>query len=74
MGEGWSDFYARLILATAGEDVNAVYAAGSYVTLNFLTLGTDNYYYGIRRFPYAVKTNLRRTDDEAAQSADAGRH
>ncbi len=58
MGEGWSDFYARMILSTSGEDVNGIYASGGYVTLNFLTLGTDNYYYGIRRFPYAVKTTL----------------
>ncbi len=56
MGEGWSDFYARALLATAGESVGGVYAAGAYVTLGFSTLGTDNYYYGIRRFPYAVKT------------------
>ena len=58
MGEGWSDFYARALLATADEDVNGIYAAGAYVTLNLGALGTDNYYYGIRRFPYAVKTNL----------------
>lgn len=57
MGEGWGDFYGRMLFSSAGEDVNAVYAMGGYVTLNFLTLGTDNYYYGIRRFPYAVKTN-----------------
>jgi hypothetical protein len=58
MGEGWSDFYGRMILSTADEDVNAVYAMGSYVTLNFQTVGTNNYYYGIRRFPYAVKTTV----------------
>lgn len=58
LGEGWSDFYARAILATADEDVNGIYASGAYVTLNLGPLGTDNYYYGIRRFPYAVKTNV----------------
>lgn len=58
MGEGWSDFYARCLLATAGENVNGLYASGGYSTLSLSTLGTDNYYYGIRRFPYAVKTNL----------------
>ncbi|MEO6393553.1 MAG: M36 family metallopeptidase [Pyrinomonadaceae bacterium] len=58
MGEGWSDFYGRMILSTADEDVNATYAMGAYATLNFSTLGTNNYYYGIRRFPYAVKTTL----------------
>jgi hypothetical protein len=58
MGEGWSDFYARSLLSTADEDVDGVYAAGGYVTLNITAGFTDNYYYGIRRFPYAVKTNL----------------
>jgi hypothetical protein len=63
MGEGWSDFYAFSLLSSADEDVNALYAMGAYVTLNFTrpgvgTTGTDNYYYGIRRFPYAVKTNV----------------
>jgi hypothetical protein len=63
MGEGWSDFYALSLLSSASEDVNGLYAAGAYVTLNFTrpgqgTTGTDNYYYGIRRFPYAVKTNV----------------
>jgi hypothetical protein len=58
MGEGWSDFYGRMILSSADEDVNAVYAMGAYVTLSFQTVGTNNYYYGIRRFPYAVKTTV----------------
>jgi hypothetical protein len=64
MGEGWSDYYARSLLSTASEDINGLYPAGAYVTLQFTnsmtggTVGTDNYYYGIRRFPYAVKTNV----------------
>jgi hypothetical protein len=58
LGEGWSDFYARALLATADENVNGVYASGAYVTLNLPGVGTNNYYYGIRRFPYAVKTNV----------------
>ncbi len=62
MGEGWGDYYARCILSSADEDVNGLYPMGGYVTLNFVgpggTTGTDNYYYGIRRFPYAVKTNV----------------
>src|SRR5262245_61243301 len=56
MGEGWSDFYARALLSTADEDVNGLYASGGYATLQLGPLGTDNFYYGIRRFPYAVKT------------------
>ncbi|HEU0176820.1 MAG TPA: M36 family metallopeptidase, partial [Blastocatellia bacterium] len=58
MGEGWSDFYARSLLSTADEDVNGLYASGGYATLQLGPLGTDNFYYGIRRFPYAVKTTV----------------
>lgn len=58
MGEGWSDFYARSILATADEDLNGIYPAGPYATWQLGPIGTDSYYYGIRRFPYALKTTL----------------
>lgn len=59
MGEGWSDFYARALLSSADEDINGIYAAGGYSTLNITgpTYNT-NYYYGIRRFPYALITSL----------------
>jgi hypothetical protein len=50
MGEGWSDYYARALRSTASENVDGLYAAGGYVT--------KNYYYGIRRFPYAVRSNV----------------
>ena len=55
LGEGWSDFYARALLATEDEDVNGIYTIGGWAT--HLTAGsyTDNYYYGIRRFPYAPR-------------------
>ncbi len=59
MGEGWSDFYALTLLRTAGEDVNANYAAGAYATRGFLGVENyANYYYGIRRYPYT--TNMSR--------------
>jgi subtilisin-like proprotein convertase family protein len=60
MGEGWSDFYARALLSSADEDVDGIYASGAFVTYQFGTTTPllDNYYYGIRRFPYAVKTNV----------------
>jgi len=60
MGEGWSDFYARALLSSADEDVDGVYAMGAYATYlgNSAANYTNNYYYGIRRFPYAVKTNV----------------
>lgn len=60
MGEGWSDFYARVLLSSADEDVNGAFSTGGWVTLQFATATTytDNYFYGIRRFPYAVRTNV----------------
>jgi N-acetylneuraminic acid mutarotase len=58
MGEGWSDFYARSLLSSAGEDPNAIYSTGGWVTYQAAAGYTDNYYYGIRRFPYAVRTNV----------------
>ena len=58
MGEGWSDFYARALLSTADEDPNAIYSTGGWITYQLATGYTDNYYYGIRRFPYASISNL----------------
>lgn len=58
MGEGWSDFYARALLAHAAEDPNGVFTTGGWVTHLITTGYTDNYYYGIRRFPYAVRSNV----------------
>lgn len=58
MGEGWSDFYARALTSGPEEDVNGVYAIGAYTTLGVIPGYTDNYYYGIRRFPYALISSL----------------
>ncbi len=59
MGEGWSDFIARSLLSSASEDPAAIYTTGGWVTLQVFGAGyTDNYYYGIRRFPYAIKSTL----------------
>jgi uncharacterized repeat protein (TIGR01451 family) len=54
MGEGWSDFYALSLLNnTNADDPNGKYAAGAYATYQLGGL-TDNYLYGIRRFPYST--------------------
>ncbi|HEX6624778.1 MAG TPA: M36 family metallopeptidase [Pyrinomonadaceae bacterium] len=58
MGEGWSDFYARALLSTADEDINGLYAAGGYSTQLIVAGFQSNYYYGIRRFPYALKSTV----------------
>lgn len=53
MGEGWSDFYALCLLAEPGDDVNGNYATGGYATYQLGGL-TQNYYFGIRRYPYTT--------------------
>jgi uncharacterized repeat protein (TIGR01451 family) len=58
MGEGWSDFYAMSLLHNSNAyDPNAKYVEGAYATYQFLGL-TDNYLYGIRRFPYSTDNTV----------------
>jgi hypothetical protein len=56
MGEGWSDFYAHCLLSEAGDPINGIYTIASYATYLRFANYTNNYYYGIRRFPLAVRT------------------
>ncbi len=56
MGEGWSDFYAMALLSNAAQPTTGLYVTGGWVTHSITTGYTDNYYYGIRRFPYALRT------------------
>jgi hypothetical protein len=57
MGEGWSDFVALNLLAEPGDDPDACYAMGAYITYLFSAGFVNNYYFGIRRFPYSVDMN-----------------
>ena len=57
MGEGWSDFYSLCLLSEPTDDVNGNYPEGGYAS--YLIFGsfynfTQNYYYGIRRYPYTT--------------------
>lgn len=55
MGEGWSDFYALALLAEPGDPLDGVYALSGYATLDGVGIPfADNYYFGIRRFPYTT--------------------
>ena len=54
LGEGWSDFYGLALLSTPNTPANAIYTTGSWATYLFTPPYTFNYYYGIRRFPYAI--------------------
>ncbi len=61
MGEGWSDFYALSLLNnTNADDPNGSYASGPYATYKAfgITTYTDNYLYGIRRFPYSTNNTV----------------
>ena len=53
MGEGFSDFYALCLLSDPAETPVGPYTVGSYDTYLYSSFGTNNNYYGIRRFPYA---------------------
>ncbi|MEP6903106.1 MAG: M36 family metallopeptidase, partial [Actinomycetota bacterium] len=54
MGEGWSDFYAHSLLSEPTDPINGIYTAGGYDTYLITAGFTNNYYYGIRRYPKAV--------------------
>ncbi len=54
LGEGWSDFYANSLLSDPNDSAGGIYPAGTYVTYKYTSTFSSNYYYGIRRFPYAV--------------------
>ena len=61
MGEGWSDYYALSLLNnTNADDPNGMYASGAYATYKVfgVTTFTDNYLYGIRRFPYSTNNTV----------------
>jgi uncharacterized repeat protein (TIGR01451 family) len=59
MGEGWSDFYALSLLNnTNADDPNGEYVEGGYATYKLISGYTDNYVYGIRRFPYSTNNSI----------------
>jgi len=56
MGEGWSDFYALSLNSQPADDPDAAYGMGGYVTYQLAGI-LQNYYFGIRHFPYCTDTN-----------------
>ncbi len=54
LGEGWSDFYALALLSQASDDPNAAYAFAGYVAYLLSPTFDQNYYFGIRRYPYST--------------------
>lgn len=63
LGEGWADFHALLMtvkasdaLSAANANFSGVYALGPYATPAF-SLNNNNFYFGIRRYPYSTNTS-----------------
>lgn len=56
MGEGWGDWYAHTMTAQPTDDPLGVHGMGGYSLAN-LAANFANNYYGIRRFPTAVKAS-----------------
>lgn len=60
LGEGYSDLYALLLLRQPDEDPDATYVVGGYAVFHLNpAFGVpenwqDNYYFGIRHFPYVT--------------------
>lgn len=71
LGEGWSDFYAIAMLSEPQDDPNGVYPAGAYASYQLGGL-EENYYFGIRRYPYStdlMKNPLTLADIDPAQAS-----
>ena len=52
LAEGWSDFYV-LSMLTDDSNLDATYTEGGYATYQLFGM-TQNYYYGIRTYPYTT--------------------
>jgi len=55
MGEGWGDFFAICMTSQSTDDfAEGTFAAGGWLLLNITPGFSDNYYFGIRRYPYTA--------------------
>lgn len=73
MGEGWSDFFALSLLSESADNIHGCYAAGGYATRNFSGL-QENYYFGIRRYPYSTNTSKNPLTFKDIDPAQASSH
>ncbi|MGC9034526.1 MAG: M36 family metallopeptidase [Verrucomicrobiia bacterium] len=56
MGEGWSDFFALAMTGEPTDDIGGNYPMGAYIAYLFNNI-RENYYFGIRRYPYSTNMN-----------------
>lgn len=73
LGEGWSDFYALSLLSKTNDDPDAPYPVGAYVSYQLSGLA-QNYYYGIRRYPYCTDVNKNPLTFKDIDPAQASSH
>ncbi|MEO8429817.1 MAG: M36 family metallopeptidase, partial [Verrucomicrobiota bacterium] len=73
MGEGWSDFYALALLSESADELDGNYAMGAYASYQFGQLN-ENYYYGIRRYPYTTDLARNPLTFKDLDSRQADRH
>jgi hypothetical protein len=73
LGEGWSDFVALALLSEAEDDPAGNSAFGAYSARQFLGL-EENYYYGIRRYPYSTNLAVHPLTLKDIDPAQAGAH
>ncbi len=57
IGEGWSDFFAIALITKPDADLGGIYPMAPYVTYLFNNI-QENYYYGMRRYPYSTNMNV----------------
>lgn len=59
MGEGWGDIFALCMTSQATDDfANGCFAMGAWVTRALQAGFADNYYFGIRRYPYSARLEV----------------
>ncbi len=58
MGEGWGDWCALVAIVRPGDNLDGAYTTGAWATLSLWPSYTNNYYYGIRRYPYSTRTDI----------------
>jgi len=59
MAEGWSDYFALSLLTDPGADPALTYPFAPYVAFGAApTPFIDNYYFGLRRFPYSTDPGI----------------
>ncbi len=62
MGEGWSDFYALALLSQTNDDPLGTHAVAGYISYQITPGYEANHYYGLRRFPVAVRASVGPND------------